>query len=61
MIFDIFLICILCGLLIFAVYIAHDLGYKDGFNDGLCYKHDEYEQVVFKSRVKKIRNGKKGK
>lgn len=56
MIFDIFMICVLCGLLVFAVYMAHSLGYKSGFNDGLCYKHDEYEQIVFKSRVKKIKN-----
>ena len=56
MMFDIFMICVLCGLLVFAVYIAHNLGYKSGFNDGLCYKHDEYEQIVFKSRVKKIKN-----
>ena len=50
------MICVLCGLLVFAVYMAHNLGYKSGFNDGLCYKHDEYEQIVFKSRVKKIKN-----
>ena len=36
--------------------MAHNLGYKSGFNDGLRYKHDEYEQIVFKSRVKKIKN-----
>ena len=50
------MICVLCGLLVFAIYMAHNLGYKSGFNDGLCYKHDEYEQIVFKSRVKKIKN-----
>ena len=56
MIFNFFMICVLCGLLVFAVYMAHNLGYKSGFNDGLRYKHDEYEQIVFKSRVKKIKN-----
>lgn len=56
MIFDIFMICVLCGLLVFAVYIAHNLGYKSGFDDGLRYKHDECEQIIFKSRVKKIKN-----
>lgn len=53
------MICILFGLLIFAVYIAHDLGYKNGFNDGLCYKYDEFEQIVFKSKVKKIKDKEK--
>lgn len=53
------MICILCGLLVFAVYIAHDLGYKDGFNDGLRYKHDELEQIVFKSKVKRINERRK--
>ena len=56
MIFNFFMICVLCGLLVFAVYMAHNLGYKSGFNDGLRYKYDEYEQIVFKSRVKKIKN-----
>lgn len=57
--FDIFIICILCGILAFLVYLAHKAGYKDGFADAMCYKRDDLERIVFKPYVEEIKYGKK--
>lgn len=59
MIFDVFIICILCGVLIFLIYLVHKIGYKDGFTDAWCYKRDDLDRVVFKPYAEEIRKNKK--
>ena len=53
--FDFFIISCLTLFVIFLIYVAHKTGYKDGFNDGIKYEDEEYEQVLFSPYVKQLK------